>query len=324
MRCCRDGLLGVVMEIEIIGSESMGVRGLCCFVTIPGKNILIDPGIALGYKRCKLLPHPFQIALDERIRKHILQRWEAATDIVISHFHGDHVPLADANPYQLDIRNVSALNPGVRIWTKPPEALSQNETARAADFFSVLHTQYREQPECGEITFSQPVPHGDAAGAESVMMTRIAAEKIFVHGSDIQLLNNEAVSQIEAWAPDIALVGGPPLYLGRLTDLQVEHAWHNAVRLVQSVGTLILDHHLMRDMQGAAWLENLSRETGREVMCAADFMNTPRMMLEAERVHLYEDMPVSGDWHASYEKNRTGADIYWNLAAKLYKQYELT
>lgn len=54
------------MAIEIVSSESMGVRGLCCYVTIPGRRILIDPGIALGYMRHQLLPHPFQVAVDER------------------------------------------------------------------------------------------------------------------------------------------------------------------------------------------------------------------------------------------------------------------
>ncbi|NOQ32617.1 MAG: MBL fold metallo-hydrolase, partial [Methanosarcinales archaeon] len=91
------------MNIEIIGTESLGVRGLCCFVTTAKQRILIDPGIALGYNRYGLLPHPFQAAVDERIQKTIIQRWSEATDIVISHFHGDHIPLADANPYQFNI-----------------------------------------------------------------------------------------------------------------------------------------------------------------------------------------------------------------------------
>ena len=42
------------MIIEIIGTESLGVRGLCCLVKISERRIVIDPGIALGYirKRC--------------------------------------------------------------------------------------------------------------------------------------------------------------------------------------------------------------------------------------------------------------------------------
>ena len=80
------------MKIEIVGAESLGVRGLCCFVTTKNQKIVIDPGIALGYTRYKLLPHPFQVAVDEKIQKKIIKKYSEATDIVISHFHGDHVP----------------------------------------------------------------------------------------------------------------------------------------------------------------------------------------------------------------------------------------
>jgi len=61
--------------------------------------------------------------VDERLQKKILQRWSEATDIVISHFHGDHIPLADANPYQFNIRKMTGLNLDIRIWTKNPHHL---------------------------------------------------------------------------------------------------------------------------------------------------------------------------------------------------------
>ena len=41
------------MNVEIIGAESLGVRGLCCFVETKDRKILIDPGVALGYVRHK-------------------------------------------------------------------------------------------------------------------------------------------------------------------------------------------------------------------------------------------------------------------------------
>ncbi len=106
------------MKIEILGTESLGVRGLCCFVKTESQKILIDPGIALGYTRYKLLPHPLQVAVDERIQERIIEAWSEATDIVISHFHGDHIPLVDANPYQLNIKKIAGLNPNAKIWAK--------------------------------------------------------------------------------------------------------------------------------------------------------------------------------------------------------------
>ena len=106
------------MKIEILGAGSLGVRSLCCFVQTENQKILIDPGIALGYLRYKLLPHPLQVAVDEKIQKKIIEVWSEATDIVISHFHGDHIPLANANPYQLNIEKIAGLNPKAKIWAK--------------------------------------------------------------------------------------------------------------------------------------------------------------------------------------------------------------
>lgn len=314
------------MNIEILGTESLGVRGLCCFVKTKNRKILIDPGIALGYTRYGLLPHPLQVAVDEKIQKKIKKAWSEATDIIISHFHGDHTPLADANPYQFNIKRIAGLNPKVRIWTKDPHHLSPVEKKRAESLSFILNQKLisSEGKSQGVLTFSKPVPHGEAYGnLVTVMMTKIEEDCIFIHASDIQLLNGEAISQILSWEPDIVLAGGPPLYLYRLSENQIRRAWNNAKRLSEKVDTLILDHHLIRSHKGLKWLKHLSSETGKRVMCGADFMKKPRMLLEAKRQHLYKDMPVPKGWHELYAKGQVRTDDYWNLGKKLYESIKL-
>jgi len=314
------------MNIEILGTESLGVRGLCCFVRTGNQKILIDPGIALGYTRYGLLPHPLQVAVDERIQKSIRKAWSEATDIVISHFHGDHIPLADANPYQFDIKKVTGLNTQVRIWTKDPSHLSPVEKKRAESLSIILKKELisAEGKGRGGMVFSKPVPHGVAeANSITVMMTKIEEEGIFVHASDIQLLNDEAISQILSWKPDIVIAGGPPLYLYRLSENQIRRAWNNAKRLSGKVDTLILDHHLIRSYKGLQWLKRLSSETGKRVMCGADFMRKPRMLLEAKRQRLYKDLPVPEGWHEAYAKGKVTSEDYWNLGKKLYESVKL-
>ena len=294
------------MKIEIIGAESLGVRGLCCSVASAGRTILIDPGIALGFIRHGLLPHPVQVAADEMIRERIIKAWRSATDIVISHFHGDHVPLAAANSYQLDIDRVANLNAGVRIWTKSSAHLSAKEGKRFGDLKERLDAQWLEgsQGLC-PMLFSMPVPHGEKTGHhDRVMMTRIEEDKVFVHASDIQLLDNDTVDLLINWRPDILLAGGPPLYLEQVSQKQRDRAWQNALRLAGSVKTLILDHHLMRSHEGLQWLERLSSRIGRRVLCAADFMATPRRLLEADRKALYARMPVPPEWHQNYAEGK--------------------
>jgi predicted metallo-beta-lactamase superfamily hydrolase len=72
------------MQIKIIGTESLGVRGLCCVIETGNRKIVIDPGVALGYQRFGLLPHPFQVAVGERIRWEIIEHIKDSTDIVIA------------------------------------------------------------------------------------------------------------------------------------------------------------------------------------------------------------------------------------------------
>jgi len=309
------------MEIEIVSAESLGVRSLCTVVSTRDRKILIDPGLALGYTRFRLLPHPLQVAVDERIQKRIIHEWSTATDIVISHFHGDHVPLADANPFQLDLGKVTSHNPDAVIWAKSTQ-LSPMETKRAKAFFAALkNTIIAAEGKSGEIvSFSRPVPHGKAEGLEKVIMTRIQEDVTFVHASDIQLLNDEAISQIVSWRPDIVLASGPPLYLHKLAVEDVEKAWQNALILSQKAATLILDHHLLRSLEGAEWLDRLSSKAPRNVVCCADFMGKPRILLEARRPQLYEEMPVPEDWHSSYAQGNARTIHYWNLAQELYEK----
>lgn len=308
------------MKIEILGTESLGVRGLCCFIKTESQKILIDPGIALGYTRYKLLPHPLQVAVDERIQEKIVEAWSEATDIIISHFHGDHIPLVNANPYQLNIKKIAGLNPNAKIWAKSSQ-LSPTEKKRADSFSLALNKNLIsvEEKEQGGLSFSNPVPHGEANNLETVIMTKIEEDFVFVHASDIQLLNMDAISRILSWKPDIVLASGPPLYLFKLSKDQVRRAWYNAIKLSEKVDTLILDHHLMRGYAGVKWLKMLSSETRKKILCGADFMKKPRMLLEARRKRLYEEMPVDEGWHEAYAKGKVSTDYYWNLAKKLYK-----
>jgi predicted metallo-beta-lactamase superfamily hydrolase len=143
------------------------------------------------------------------------------------------------------------------------------------------------------------------------MMTRIEDEDgVFVHASDIQLLDSEAVAIILDWRPDIVLAAGPPLYLTELSPRQRHQAWENGLRLAREVETLILDHHLLRCEVGLSWLDRLISATGRRVLCAADFMDHPRCLLEAQRVQLYKDMPVPEGWHDAYANGDADTSSY--------------
>lgn len=300
-------------SIEIIGTESLGVRGLCCLVTTGERRIMIDPGVALGYIRHGLLPHPLQVATGERVRQRIIEKLNNATDVVFSHFHGDHIPLRDANPYQLAISQLPLHFQNICCWSKSIGDSSDKMKQRSQDLKEILGDNFHmaEGLSDGPMCFSRAMPHGIQGSRQgTVMMTRInVGDKVFVHASDIQLLDAEPIDNILAWQPDIVLASGPPLYLERLTEKLQTVARKNALRLADSVDTLILDHHLMRDDHGLAWLKDISREVGRKVCCAAEFMGRKPQLLEAERTKLYEAYPVPPHWHEEYAAGCTTAYI---------------
>jgi predicted metallo-beta-lactamase superfamily hydrolase len=306
------------MHIRVLGTESLGVRGLCCVVEVENRKIVIDPGLALGYRRHGLLPHPAQVEVGEQVRWKILAELKDATDVVMSHFHGDHIPLPDANPYQLEAQQAAPLCRTAQLWAKGPRGLSENMLRRRESLGKVLdrHLPNAEGQGDGLLTFSLPVSHGERhSKLGMVMMTRIRdRETTFVHASDIQLLDGKAVSIILGWQPDIALVGGPPLYLPWLSLRRREMAWKNTQRLARHVDTLILDHHLLRCEEGLSWLDRLSSEMGHRVICAADFMECPRRLLEARREQLYEEMPVPESWHEAYARGDADTSRYRDYA----------
>ncbi|MEA3442987.1 MAG: hypothetical protein U9R04_05930 [Chloroflexota bacterium] len=304
-----------MMEIEILGTESLGVRGLCCVVKTRERKIIIDPGVALGYRRHGQLPHPVQVAASERTRRLIEKALEGATDVVISHYHGDHHPLVNANPYQLSAERVAELCVHPRLWARGTKGLSLNQAYRARALASKLGRMLpvAEGMSDGLLSFSFPVPHGEQNGrGGSVMMTRVEEDgEVFVHASDIQMLNDEAIDEILAWHPNIVLASGPPIYLPSLISKQLESAFDRTLQLAEKVDVLILDHHLLRSKEGERWLDRLSSLADHKVVCAADFMKRPRNLLEAERALWYKKLPVPKGWHEAYARGEIDVISEW-------------
>ena len=314
------------MKIRIMATESLGVRGLCCTVVLGNRKILIDPGIALGWSRHGFLPHPFQIAVGVELRERIVAEMQDATDVVFSHFHGDHCPLLNPNPYQLGIDRIMHSLNHCQIWAKNTETCMQVQWKRKDDLSDIpgVALQNAEGQTVGPLAFSIAVPHGNTGGtSNTVMMTKITeGSESFVHASDIQLLDDYTVDLIVEWRPDVVLVSGPPLYHFNSSSFQMqrERAWMNAVRLSEHVETLIIDHHLLRSEEGMEWLESLKRAVSHKVLCAAEFMEKPPLLLEAWREDLYRWLPVAEDWHVKYQSGQVDPEEYrirgWKLLAK--------
>ena len=302
------------MKIKILGTESLGVRGLSCQVEKGNQVIVIDPGLALGYHRYGLLPHPAQVAVGEKVREQIMSALTQATDVVFSHYHGDHIPLENPNPFQLDLKKAAPLMQDAHLWAKGLKGLSPQMASRRSALAETCGRVFLEVEgrSLGGFSFSHSVPHGQKGSRLGmVMMTRIEDNgQVFVHASDIQFLDEEPISLILDWEPDVVLAGGPPLYLDFMGKKLRKKARKQALRLAAGVDTLILDHHLLRSQEGLHWLQELSTTAGHRVFCAADYMGTSRRLLEAYRENLYEETPIPEGWHEAYTEGIASTQGY--------------
>ncbi|HDR73857.1 MAG TPA: MBL fold metallo-hydrolase [Methanoculleus sp.] len=291
------------MEITVLGCESMGARSLAVMVRTNDRCIVIDPGVALGMLRGGLAPHPLEIAAAEATRTRILDALADATDVVVTHYHGDHVPLASPSPYQPGCADLPDLA-GARLWCKGPDGISRTSLARRRDLERCLGRPLASAEGRGDaqVRCSHGVLHGSPAShLGQVMVVRIAeGDEVFVYASDMQVLDDAAVATIYGWSPRTLLASGPPLYLRELSMADRTSAWLNALFLAGVVPTLILDHHLMRATAGPAWLDHVAAHTEHCVCCGATFMGEEPRLLEADRPALYTAMPVREGWHAAY------------------------
>jgi hypothetical protein len=244
--------------------------------------------------------------------------------VVFSHFHGDHIPLRRANPFQLSLDTVADDLSRVRIHAPGRNGLPGTMLQRRLDLEDSAGHEIPNASGLGEspLRFSMPVPHGPRESKQgTVMMTRVQeGSTIFVHASDIQLLDPEPVEIIRGWHPNIVMASGPPLYLNRLSPAQETAAWNNALALAGHTDTLILDHHLLRCDRGIDWLGRLAEKTQGRVMCAAAFMHVDPCFLEAWRGTLYEELPVPNRWHEAYATGELGTQGFrqwreWDLEA---------
>jgi predicted metallo-beta-lactamase superfamily hydrolase len=278
------------MMVRIIGSESLGVRSLSCVVETAGRRIVIDPGVALAPQRAGLGPHRTELEAAEAVRRRLRNELAAATHVVITHFHGDHHPMVEADPSQLAARDVTASLRETEILAIGKLPLSKRQ----------VHRRYLFQQAAGRrlppaegtsppgFRFSPPMPHGEPeTRSGSVMMVLVEEqEERFAHASDIQLLDDGPVHLLCDWQPTLLLVSGPPHYMLLQRPAAIDAARRRLLTLAASCGQVIVDHHLLRSREGERWLDEV-RTDAPNVCCAADFEGRERTLLEADRKKLW-------------------------------------
>jgi len=283
------------MKIIPLAFDSMGVRSTATFVETDLK-ILIDPGVSLGALRYGLPPSIKEIEKLEKLSEVVGDYAKISDILTISHYHYDHY-FPQATFYKDKIL----------LMKDPKNNINSSQRQRASEFLDWLknHPGTKEFADGKsfkfkntEIDFSPAVPHG-AKGSKLgfVLMCSISYEqKKFIHATDVQgPQDKKATLWIIDQNPDILLLSGfPTLFLGyKASKKSMEESHRNLIKIMTQtkVHTIILDHHLVRDLKYPDKILPIlesARKLQKKILNAAEFLGIPSEFLEAKRKELYQ------------------------------------
>jgi predicted metallo-beta-lactamase superfamily hydrolase len=315
------------MEITPLAAESLGVRSLATHVQTTDASILIDPNVALGF-RDNFHPHPTEYILLESLRKQIIDVAQSVGLIVISHFHHDHfMPFFRNYAYFWSNRDdAQALYGGRKVWCKDIRArINYSQQRRGYNFIRSVRKVAQEVVyadgkalKIGKtlIRFSPAVPHGESGTKLGwVIMTAIRCGSFsMVHASDVQgPMVKETADWILGQKPDVLVLAGPPTYISpeRVSQEVITIAANHLSVLANQIPMVIVDHHLLRDINWHQWLgpiQQRANEQGNQVMTVAEVLGQSYNLLEAKRKSLYETHPPNSTyetWVKQIRKSRS-------------------
>jgi len=303
------------IQIVPLAAESLGVRSMCTFVETPDVRVLLDAGVSLGPNRLGFPPHPLEYEALRESRRKIAEAAGKAEVVTISHYHFDH-----HTPSYTDWwLNWSSEETARQIYEgKLVLAKSYRDRVNFSQrhrgwVFAKTGGKYAERLEYADdrvfefgdtkIRFSEPVFHGPGDSQLGwLLMTVIEHENEQVlFASDVQgPMHTPTLKVILEQNPNVAIVGGPPLYLAGLVGQEhVQNGMKNLEKLVQGVPTTILEHHLLREENWREFSQQIfeaASNAGHSVFTGADFLKKENTLLESRRKQLFETEPPNAEF----------------------------
>jgi len=275
----------------------MGVRSMATLVETRDLKLMIDPAAAVAPRRYGLPPHPKELSLLEECWERIASAAEECEVIVVTHYHYDH---------HSSTRFLEEIYGGRIIIVKDPENMINFSQRRRASVFldkirpiasRVMVADGKEYLFGGtRLEFSNPVPHGpDSQLGYVVELSVNDSADSFLFTSDVQGFSLDyQVRFVIGKRPGTIYIDGPSTYmLGlNLTEEQLEASMRNIRRIISQVSPsiMILDHHLLRDLEWRKYFGELYEEaekTGVALRSAAEYMCIEVNQLEALRSLLH-------------------------------------
>ena len=280
------------MKILPVAFDSMGVRSMATYVETKDVRIFIDPGVSVSPDRYSLPPH--RIELDRhREMWEAIKHWVNVSDIIIvTHYHYDH-----HNPDEQGIYDDKDI-----FLKHPREFINQSQKQRAEILLRQIESCAKTINNAdgktfnfGEtrVQFSEPVFHGSSAQLGYVLEVFIEDNERFIFTSDVQgPLDAKAMDFIIDNAPDTIILDGPATYLlgSHYKKNDIVSAFENIKKIIAQtpVRKMVIDHHLLRDLQWSDYIVGLDKIRANVTVCsAAGYLGKKEEILEARRKELY-------------------------------------
>jgi predicted metallo-beta-lactamase superfamily hydrolase len=273
----------------------MGVRSTATLVETDLK-ILIDPGVSFAPLRYGLPPTKLELKRVEELSGKVWECAHEADILTISHYHYDHYfPEADFYAGKILLikdpkKNINRSQKG-----RGKEFLNWVEdTPKLMEFADGRDFTFRQT----EIVFSPPFYHGEEGSRLGYVLACLIKYKgkKMIHASDIQGPQvNATADWIIKQNPDVLILSGfPTLLMGwRASKFGLSQSNKNLFKILSQtkVKTIILDHHLVRDLHYLNKIEEVIKEANvlkKKVITAAEFLGKEPEFLEAKRKEFYK------------------------------------
>ena len=217
------------IEINPLAAESLGTRSMCTHVVTPDISILFDPSAALA-KRYNLEPHPTEYLALKRFLGDIFRVASDSDILSISHYHFDHVrPGFENSLYNLSKRNERhEMFTGKIVLAKDNRDNINPSQRRRGFYFEKDVEEVVTKIEWADdrtfkfndtkISYSHPLPHGPSNSRLGYVLATVVeySGTRFMFAPDVQgPIVQDTLQYILIIAPDLLIIGGPPIYLSR-------------------------------------------------------------------------------------------------------------
>jgi predicted metallo-beta-lactamase superfamily hydrolase len=307
-----------LIELVPIAAESVGVRSMCCAIKTPDVSILFDAGASLGLRH-GLAPHPREYLALAEARRRIRDYAKEVEIVTISHYHFDHFtpPFKSDNVWTFASKEeAAAIYAGKRVLIKDVrEDINPSQRERGWIFQNYIGPLARSVEEAdgkafrfGRTTlkFSPPLGHGQTEselGYVLVATITHGGESVTI-APDVQgPISEGALGYIMRCKSELLFLGGPPTYLAqtKVQEGMLAQSIENMKRLASTTPTMLIDHHLLRDID---WRDKVrevfavAERNSNTIKTAAGHLGLGDSLLEASRKVLYEREPPRDEFLA--------------------------